>query len=370
MIRKFVTSQLEQFGRCVPDLLLVVDPDGVIVFANRGRAGVAQGDLIGRQLRSLYVPGEAENADVAIAEVMLTGGTARLEVRGNGNEGGATWYSQRLSALSEGGQVIGIMILETDITEKLKLAEEVEIERAKALAATKFATLGEMASSIAHEINTPLTHLQLLAELLREHMDKGSLDLANTKHISDQMENTLTRIVKTIRSLRSFARQSDSDPFANVSVGEILGETLDLMRERMRSADVELRLTPFSNELKIECRSTQITQVLLNLCGNAIDAVDGRDPRWMQVDVRDTGMSVEISVMDSGPGIPRDVREKIMQPFFTTKAAGKGTGLGLSVSKSIAGFHHGLLYFDESSRHTRFVLLLPKTQPSLLKPAG
>jgi PAS domain S-box-containing protein len=364
VIQNFVTQQLELLGKCVPDLLLVLDPGGVIVFANRGRGPIAREDLVGRKIQSLYLPGEVEGADVAIAEVMLTGGTARLEVHGRVTDGPETTYSQRMSAIEENGTVIGIMLMESDVTEKLKLAEEVELERAKAMHATKFATLGEMASNIAHEINTPLAHIQLLSEMLRERIDKGSLDPNELRGISDQIDTTLTRITRTVKSLRSFARQAEGDPFVCAPIAEIVGETLELMRERMHTEDVELKFEPIPGDLMVECRSTQITQVLLNLCSNAVDAIAGREARWLKVEVQDLGISVEISVTDSGPPIPREVREKIMQPFFTTKPSGKGTGLGLSVSKGIAGYHHGLLYLDELSTQTRFVLLLPKNQPA------
>jgi C4-dicarboxylate-specific signal transduction histidine kinase len=279
------------------------------------------------------------------------------------------WYSQRFSAIEDAGQgIIGMMIIETDVTEKLKLAEEVEVERAKAMHATKFATLGEMASGIAHEINTPLSHIQLLAAMLKERAQAGSIVAEDVRGIADQVDGTVARITKTVTTLRSFARQCDGDPFKRVQVADVLGETLELMRERLRVADVELRIVPFSPGMMIECRSTQVTQILLNLCANAIDAQEGREKRWLQIEVKDLGMSVEISVSDGGPGIPKVMREKIMQPFFTTKGAGKGTWLGLSVSKGIAGFHHGLLYLDEAAANTRFVLLLPKLQP--VKQAG
>lgn len=364
MIKTFVTQQLELLGKCIPDLLLVVDPNGVIVFANRGRGPLSREEMVGRKIQSLYLPGEVENADVAIAEVMLTGGTARFDVKGRVTDGPDTTYSQRMTAIEQDGSVIGIMVMESDVTEKLKLAEEVEVERAKAMHATKFATLGEMASNIAHEINTPLAHISLLSEMLRERVDKGTMDPGEMRGISDQIDTTLTRITRTVKSLRSFARQAEGDPFVCAPIAEIVGETLELMRERMYTEDVELKLDVIPADIMVECRSTQITQVLLNLCSNAVDAIAGRDSRWLKVEVADLGISVEISVTDSGPPIPREVREKIMQPFFTTKPSGKGTGLGLSVSKGIAGYHHGLLYLDELSTQTRFVLLLPKNQPA------
>ena len=170
MIRKFITQQLEQLGRCIPDLVLVVDLSGEIVYANRGRGPFSKSELVGRRLQSLLIPGEIEKADVALAEVMLTGTSTVIDVKGASSESAPLWFSQRYSPIEVDGAVVGIMILEDDVTEKLKLVEEVEVERAKAMHATKFATLGEMASGIAHEINTPLSHIQLIASILKEKL--------------------------------------------------------------------------------------------------------------------------------------------------------------------------------------------------------
>jgi signal transduction histidine kinase len=113
----------------------------------------------------------------------------------------------------------------------------------------------------------------------------------------------------------------------------------------------------------LECRPTQITQVLLNLLNNARDAAEESEERWVQLDVTELADWIRISVTDSGKGIPVEIREKIMSPFFTTKAVGKGTGLGLSITKSIVDSHRGTLILDEESVQTRFVIELPKRQP-------
>ncbi|HEX4924120.1 MAG TPA: ATP-binding protein, partial [Bdellovibrionales bacterium] len=124
-------------------------------------------------------------------------------------------------------------------------------------------------------------------------------------------------------------------------------------------------------ELVIACRPTQISQVLLNLLNNAHDAVAEQTEKWVKLDVRDLGDSVELSVTDSGAGIPPEIQEKIMQPFFTTKQIGEGTGLGLSISKGLVDSHHGQLRLDAKSKNTRFVVLLPKTQqPADMKGAA
>jgi len=110
--------------------------------------------------------------------------------------------------------------------------------------------------------------------------------------------------------------------------------------------------------------------VILNLLFNAFDAIEGTPNAFVEITsaltLKDT---IEISVKDSGNGIPTDIAKKIMQPFFTTKEIGKGTGLGLSVSMGIMESHHGKLMLDQECQNTRFILKLPSRQPkSILKP--
>jgi C4-dicarboxylate-specific signal transduction histidine kinase len=102
-----------------------------------------------------------------------------------------------------------------------------------------------------------------------------------------------------------------------------------------------------------------MVQVLLSLISNSFDAVEHLPEKWVHVEVSSLNNVFQISVTDSGAGIPKAVVEKIMQPFFTTKPIGKGSGLGLSVATGIAQDHHGSLKYDNTSKHTRFVLEIP-----------
>jgi signal transduction histidine kinase len=108
----------------------------------------------------------------------------------------------------------------------------------------------------------------------------------------------------------------------------------------------------------------QISQVLLNLLNNAFDAVQSLANKWVRIEVSTGPDLISIAVTDGGRGIPREIAEKAMQPFFTTKPVGKGTGLGLSISNAIAEAHRGRLWIDSRGPNTRIVLSVPRTHSS------
>lgn len=138
-------------------------------------------------------------------------------------------------------------------------------------------------------------------------------------------------------------------------------------RERFKHHGIELSLESTTSEFAVECRPTQISQAILNLLNNAFDAVENLAEKWVRVSVKDMGVALTVAVTDSGKGIPKNIRNKILQPFFTTKEVGKGTGLGLSISRGIVAGHGGQLFIDASAPNTSFVIRLPKRQNPQLK---
>ena len=124
----------------------------------------------------------------------------------------------------------------------------------------------------------------------------------------------------------------------------------------MKTHGVELTVEEYDQSIEIECQPIPISQVLLNLINNAYDAVKGKDPSWVKVRVEDLGDRVRLIVSDSGPGIPEEVRVKMLDPFYTTKPVGVGTGLGLSISRGIAETHHGGLEYSDKCGNTCFIV--------------
>ncbi|HZQ70782.1 MAG TPA: ATP-binding protein [Terriglobales bacterium] len=252
--------------------------------------------------------------------------------------------------------------LAAQIQERERIQAVLDSQRAQMIAASKLTSLGEMAGGLAHEINSPLNIIQARASDLQEIAQAGSsLDSSNVVKATASILRTSERIMSVVRGLRTFARDGRADPFEKTSVQTIVEDTLALCRERFSALGITVEVHGLQADLSIECQRVQISQVLLNLLNNAFDAVQSLTNKWIRVDVSTDADSLSIAVTDSGHGIPREIAEKAMQPFFTTKPVGKGTGLGLSISNAIAEAHHGRVWIDSRGPNTRVVLSLPKT---------
>jgi PAS domain S-box-containing protein len=249
--------------------------------------------------------------------------------------------------------LMGIAI-EREETDKILREQQVRI-----MTSSKLAALGEMARGLAHEINNPLAIINVRADQLVLASDKNILTPKLSREISSSICQTTERISKIIRGLRAFARDGEQDPIREVSAQNVIDETLSFCRERFKSHAIDLRVE-VDSKVRVRCRPIQLTQVLLNLLNNSHDAVENEIDKWVEVSISDQPDFVLISVMDSGPGIPEHLRDRIVEPFFTTKGVNKGTGLGLSISSSIVESHHGTLLLDSESKHTRFCVQLPK----------
>lgn len=234
--------------------------------------------------------------------------------------------------------------------------------QAKMVAGSRMSALGEMAGSIAHEINSPLATISLLSSQLQELIEDESINRPVVKEMTTEIEATTLRIAKIIRGLLLFSRDESHDPFRSTRILKIVEDTLAFCIAKFKHREIRLIINEISDSVHAECRGSQISQVLLNLLNNASDAVEELSEKWVALSVVDLDNAVEIAITDSGSGIPLPVQQKLFQPFFTTKEIGKGTGLGLGISKKLIESHGGSLSLDTKSKNTRFVLLLPKTQ--------
>ncbi len=258
--------------------------------------------------------------------------------------------------------------LQTEITDRKK-AEAVAAQTLERIShSSKMAALGEMAGGVAHEINNPLAILSALSSELVELVDERAVviagDRAELREIAAEIEATTLRIARIVSGLRSFSREGAGDPFVRVPLRRVIEDTVALCARRLAYADIAFLVDDVAHDLELDCRPSQISQVLLNLLNNAHDAVVRSDSRWIRLSVREHGPMIEIVVTDSGSGIPEVVVKRMFEPFYTTKEVGKGTGLGLSISAGLIAGHGGRLEYDAAFANTRFVLSLPRRQPS------
>jgi len=252
--------------------------------------------------------------------------------------------------------------LENQIEERTRVIIE---QQAKIQASSKMSALGEMASGIAHEINTPLASIAVLSSQFQELIDDDPIDKILLKSHANQIELTMARIGKIIKGLRSFSRDASADPFVLMNAKELIDDVFSLCKERYSASGVVLSVSMSSLNVTFFGRPAELAQVLVNLLNNSFEAISSLDEKWIKVDVADLGQVVEFRITDSGNGIPISIQEKMFQPFFTTKEIGKGTGIGLSISRNILKAHGGELSLSPSEKNTQFILrILKNYQPA------
>lgn len=232
-------------------------------------------------------------------------------------------------------------------------------QRAEVLAAARLSTLGEMAAGIAHEIRNPLTIIHGQAVMLQTHLRERRLDRERIDDATKKIVSTTLRISEIISGLLQFAGRGAREPAQEVLATDLLERALTLCGAQLRSRGIELRTDGISESMTVFCQPVLMTQVLVNLLINAMQAIELLPDRWIAVNAWKDERHFYFSVSDSGKGIPVEFRPRLMQPFFTTKPPGKGVGLGLSIASGIMTSHGGGLRLDDAHPHTRFVLWLP-----------
>jgi signal transduction histidine kinase len=231
------------------------------------------------------------------------------------------------------------------------------------MSTARISILSDIAAGISHEINTPLNVIHGNAQLIQMDLmnEKPNLEKAiNKLQIIDSIVFKIGKIVKGIKAL---SRDADDEDMENVNLVDILNEVAVFNDEKIKSLHVNLTIDYEDSELEIEGRSFQLFQALTNLVKNSCDSISDQEEKWIKLSVQKTNRNVvEITVTDSGNGIPKEIREKIMTPYFTTKKVGEGTGLGLGFAKTIFEQHKGSILIDTENKNTSFKINLPIKQ--------
>ncbi len=250
-------------------------------------------------------------------------------------------------------------------TEKeIKISEQekkIETQQMNAINSSKLVALGEMAGGVAHEINNPLAIIQSHTQLMERMIEKDNYSKDQFLKSTSAITITIDRIKNIVKGLKNISRDATSEKPDFVPLRTIFSDVISLCDERFKINNINL-ICDLQNpvlDINIHCRQIQLSQVFLNLLNNSFDAVAVLEKKWIKLEVLKEQNFIVINVIDSGHGIPNDVRQKIFQPFYTTKEIGKGTGLGLSLVHRMIADHNGEIFYNDTSVNTCFTIKLP-----------
>ncbi len=345
----------DQSARAAPLVRLVGLYTGVVALALLVLAYFALTRLIVRPLDSL-----------SQAAQRVAGGARRLEVPSSGAR-----------ELSELGQSLKTMT-EKLISEESALRKKVdEVERAtrrlgeaqdRLVRSERLASVGRLAAGLAHEIGNPIAALIGMQDLLLE----GGLEEAEEKDFLMRMQKETERINRILKDLLEFARPSAGALGGEPTPGNVesaVYDTVALVGPQKTMQDVELAVDVYPDLPEVALGREQLVQVLLNLVLNAADACE--EAGHITVRARPADRGVRVEVEDDGPGVDPEVRDRLFEPFVTTKDIGKGTGLGLAVCRGLVEAVGGSINLDESySEGARFVIELPPASAPSSRPAA
>jgi two-component system sensor histidine kinase AauS len=249
--------------------------------------------------------------------------------------------------------------LQAEVRERQQAETTLRQAQDELVQAGKLAVIGQMSTSIAHELNQPLAALRTLSGNTVRFLQRGALDVASSNLIT--IGELVDRMGKITASLRAFARRGGDQ--GEASLEQAVEAALLLLQGHPGRDAVQLHHDYHhgQSDVRLAIEQTRLEQILVNLMANALDAISEQNDRQIWLSGRDEGERYLLSVRDNGPGIAADVRVHLFEPFFTTKPGEKGLGLGLTLSASLAAAAAGSLTVQHpDSGGTTFELNLPK----------
>ncbi len=343
-------------------MILVLDTAGLISYVNRRcyEAGYKEEELIGHRLDNWIEASHRTDFEAALQTTAMGQQVENLELRVGRSDGSLGHFSISLSPMrDESGQVNSVVVVMTDITDAALL-------QAKLAHSEKMATIGQLVSGVAHEVNNPLAAILGFTDLLLENPDVPEAAREDLRIILQETQRTK----EIVQDLLSFARQRPAQREA-VQVNSILRQTIKLRSYDFSSHGVEV-VEEFDESIAPTLGDAQqLQQVFLNILNNAYDAIqESGNHGQIRIRTRRTKDAVEVAFIDNGIGVSEP--ERIFDPFFTTKQVGKGTGLGLSICYGIVRAHGGeiLCWNNAQEPGSTFVVRLPQTSESALAAAA
>ena len=336
--------------------MALVSPDGKWLDANPSLArilGFEKEELLRGDFQNITHPDDLAR-DLELVSECMEGkrDSYEIEKRYFHKDGNVIWTLLTVSLIRENGRPSFFISQIQDITEN-KQNQQALIQ------ATKLAALGEVAGTIAHEVNNPLTIISGQASLLkRELMKREISDVGPFKQI-EKINDTIRRISSIIQSMKNLSRDGSNEKTQPCSLRDIVLENLSLCRQQLKNDKIEVVLDLDEN-LYINARPIDMGQALINLVVNARHAMKDQDQKILTIKTALENGIAKVYVTDTGHGVPDELISKIMDPFFTTKPKHEGTGMGLSITNKLLNKMNGQLkYIYSKEKTTTFCLEVP-----------
>jgi len=290
-------------------------------------------------------PAEREQARSMLSSALASAASREREFAALDATGAARRIYWRCIALrSTDGAAAGWLCSGTDVTDRALREQHALLAQERLTRVARLATMGEMASGIAHEINQPLTAITTYARACEHYLGMANPDFIELREVLREIVAEGMRAGDVVTRLRRMVRNDAPEEHQNLDVNALIEELRSLLQADARVHGVELRFALTPGLPRIEAHGVQLQHVILNLARNAFEALQQTPPRSRHVSIATALLNdggIEIRVSDDGPGISPQIADRLFYPFATTK--GSGTGLGLAISRTIVQSHGGTI---------------------------
>ncbi|QEI04777.1 response regulator [Pigmentiphaga aceris] len=344
----------------IGDAVIATDNESRVTFMNpvaEALTGWTLRDAASRLVGEIFVtddarggPGDAHrNRHVSCADLVSGQEAQAWLVARSGRE--IPVDARGAPIIGDHGDVVGSVLVFRDISERLRNQEALRNAQSELARASRLTTMGELAVSIAHEINQPLGAVAVNASAGLNFINRDPPDIAEVRQVLHEVKADARRAADVIRSLQALARKAAPEP-TRFQLDELVHEVLALSRGELQKHRIQVRTRFDPASLPWFADRVQIQQLLLNLILNAIDAMSVIDDRARTLNIVSEATEdqrVAVIVEDSGMGIAAQTQEKLFDAFFTTKA--EGLGMGLAICRSIVDAHGGRLSVSAALPH-------------------
>jgi PAS domain S-box-containing protein len=353
--REFQESerQLRQLTEAIPQQIWRADAEGNVEYLNGhllAYLGRPATGLQGESFFHIFHASDEPNVREAWRTALQLKNTFEAEARIRGTEGSYRWFLVRaVPQMDNEGAVARWFGIHIDIEEQRRAQQSFAEAQEEQSRISHLLSLAEMAASIAHELNQPLTAVVTHAYACREWLRDDALNIAKASATAEKIVQESSRASAVVSRVRALFRK-EAQIRESADINNLIRGVVRLLRDEAIRRDVFIRLMLADKLPKLRVDSVQIQQVLLNLAMNGMDAMsEMRGSRNLTIrSLQKSKDEALISIEDEGPGIPANVPERIFEPFFTTKP--NGTGMGLAICRSIIEMHDGRLWAENGPR--------------------